>query len=248
MKQLVTELYVTIIPKNMDQLRLIELLKEYGFYKHGVKTTSKYGDEDVYVRDFTPKISKESPKLSYPYFSKKSGKFIVSIYPKYHTELLPDSKLQTESADDFEENKPYRNAISKVFVSRSPVRDLEQGDIIIFYRTGGLDKSVITTLGVVENIQTQIKDFDQFKSLCRKRSVFSENELKEQWTYKKSRPFIVNFLYSYTFPKSVTLKRLIELRVIPNVWSAPMGFKRIREQDFEQIIRETDSNDRFIVN
>jgi hypothetical protein len=247
MKQAVNELYVTIIPKNTEQIRLIELLKEYGFYKHGIKTTQKYGDEEVYVRDFSPMFSKDSPKLSYPYYSKKTGKFIVSILPEFHTNLFPDSILNTESPDDFVENEPYRNAISKVFVSGSPLRDLKSGDIIIFYRTGGAKSGVITTLGVVENVQTHIRDFDHFKILCRKRSVFTEDELKELWRIKK-RPFVVNFLYSYTFPKRMSFGRLIELRIIPNPSSAPMGFKRLNDQDFEHIIRETGSNDRFIVN
>ena len=36
----------------------------------------------------------------------KARKFIVPIYPEYHTELLPDSILRTESPLDFVENSP----------------------------------------------------------------------------------------------------------------------------------------------
>lgn len=246
-QQSVTELYVTIFPKRSDQQRLIELITEFGFTRHGTRT-SKYGDEEVYVRDFTPKVSIDTPKRSYPYISKKSRKFLVSIYEKYHTSLFPDSILKKESPDDFIDNEPFRNAISKVFVSRSINKNLNPGDIIIFYRTGGYYEAVITTIGIVENIHTNIQSLEQFTRLCRKRSVFSQEELKEQWEFNpKYRPFIVNFLYTYSFPKRLNLKRLIELRIIQDVHSAPRGFEPISDRDFEIIISETGSDGHIII-
>jgi len=246
--QSVNEIYVTIFPKRLEQQRLIDLLKDFGFVYHGIKA-SKYGNEDVYVRDFSPKASIESPKTTYPYISKKSKKFIVPIYPEYHTSLLPDSILQKESPLDFSENEPYRNAISKVYISRSFKKNLSPGDIIIFYRTGGYYASVITTIGIVENVYKNIKDFEQFKGICRKRSVFSTEELKNQWEYNSTnRPFVVNFLYTYSFPKRLNMKRLIELGVIRDRASAPRGFEPISEQDFEAILSETGSDGHIIIN
>jgi hypothetical protein len=227
---------------------LIELITEFGFTRHGSRT-SKYGDEDVYVRDFTPKVSIESPKTTFPYLSKKSRKFLVSIYKKYHTSLFPDSILKKECPDDFSDNEPFRNAISKVFVSRSINKNLNPGDIIIFYRTGGYYEAVITTIGIVENVHTNIQSLDQFTRLCRKRSVFSQQELKEQWEFKPTyRPFIVNFLYAYSFPKRLNLKRLIDLGIIRDIQSAPRGFEPISDRDFDIIISETGSDGHIIIN
>jgi hypothetical protein len=181
--------------------------------------------------------------------SEKVEKYIVPIYPAYHTELFPDSILKTESPLNFIENEPFRNAISKVYISRSINRDLKQGDIIVFYRTGGYYKSVITTLGIVEKIHTNIKDYEQFVRLCRKRSVFSDEELKLHWNYKPhDRPFVVNFLYSYSFPHRVIMKRLIELGVIQDIESAPRGFEKLTDEQFNNIIKETKSNENIIVN
>lgn len=180
--------------------------------------------------------------------SKNVRKFLVPIHPEYHTNLIPDSILQTESPLDFVENEPYRNAISKVYVSRFLNRDLKTGDIIIFYRTGGYHKSVITTLCIVENINTSIQDEYQFINLCRKRSVFIDEELKQQWkAYPNNRPFIVNFLYSYSFPRRINLKRLIELGVIRDIGSAPRGFEEISDESFNKIIGETGSYEDIIV-
>lgn len=243
----VDEMYATIFPKREDTIRLINLLMDYGFQYYGIKESSS-GIEQVYVRDFTKKANMASPKTTYPFMSKTARKYLVPIYPEYHTNLFPDSILRTESPLDFVENEPFRNAISKVYVSRSFNRDLRTGDIIIFYRTGGYHRSVITTLGVVEKVFTSVKDEDHFVNLCRKRSVFSDKELRQQWRYSNNKPFLVNFLYSYSFPKRINLKRLIELGIIRDVKSAPRGFEQISDESYYKIIKETGSNEHIIIN
>ena len=243
----VEEIYVTIFPKRIEQQRLIALLKEYGFQYHGIKR-SESGEEDVYVRDFKPMASLDDPKSTFPYMSSTAKIHIVPIYPAYHTELFPDSILKTESPLDFIENEPFRNAISKVYISRSFNRELKPGDIIVFYRTGGFYKSVITTLSIVESIHTDIKDYDHFVSLCRKRTVFTDEELKSHWEYRPhNRPFVVNFLYTYSFPRRLNMKRLIELGVIRDIESAPRGFEKLTRDQFNKIMSETDSNESIIV-
>jgi hypothetical protein len=119
----------------------------------------------------------EKPALTFPFISVSARPFLTPIYPEYHTSLLPDSILKTESPSDFIEQEPHGNAIRKVYISRSIFRDLHTGDAIIFYRTGGCYKSVVTTVGVVEAVHLNIRDEAHFISLCRKRSVFSDKEL-----------------------------------------------------------------------
>ncbi|AGA68343.1 hypothetical protein Desdi_0818 [Desulfitobacterium dichloroeliminans LMG P-21439] len=243
----VEEIYVTIFDRTLEQERLINLLQDFGFYKHGNKISAS-GEELVFVRDFSIKVDINNPKITYPYISSSSEKFIVPIYPDYHTNLFPDSILKTESPKDFEENEPYRNAISKVYITRSFERNLKSGNLIIFYRTGGLYKGVITTIGIVESIVTNIKDEKQFISLCKKRSVFTDEELSTHWNYdRRNRPFIVNFLYVNSFPKRINMQRLIELGVIANVNSAPRGFTRITQKNFIDIIREAQVYEGIIV-
>lgn len=243
----VNEIYVTAFRLREEQERMINLLMDYGFQHHGIKESSS-GKEEVYTRDFSGKASQQNPKTTYPFMSGIARKFLVPIYPEYHTSLLPDSILHTESPLDFVEQQPYRNAISKVYVSRSLYRDLRSGDILVFYRTGGYYRSVITTLGIVEKAFTSIEDEDHFISLCRKRSVFSDEELRQQWRRNLSNPpFAVNFLYSYSFPKRINLEHLIELGIVRDIESAPRGFERISDESFHKIIKETQSNQRVIV-
>ncbi len=243
----VSEIYITVFPKRMGQLLLIGLLKDWGFNKHGTKESSS-GIEEVYVRDFSPLVDNTKPNLSFPYMSLHNRIFLVPIYPDYHTELFPDSILRTESPLNFVENQPHRNSIRKVYISRSLERNLTTGDIIVFYRTGGYYAGVATTLGIVENIVTNIKDGQDFISSCRKRSVFSDEELLKHWNYKPGmRPFTVNFLYAYSFPKRPNLKRLIEIGVIPSLNNVPRGFSEITKNQLRLLLKEANANGRLIV-
>lgn len=243
----INEIYVTVFPKRTGQLQLIELLKDWGFYLHGTKTSSS-GIEEVYVRDFSSAFNPLNPKLTYPYFSENSRSFIVPIYEKYHTELFPDSILRTESPLDFIENQPHRNAIRKAYISRSIERDLRLGDLIVFYRTGGYYKGVITTIGMVESVINPIKNATDFVRLCRKRTIFSDEELIEHWNYdRNNHPFIVNFLYIFSFQKRPNLKRLIELGIIKDIESVPRGFTQINNHNFKLILKEANVDENLIV-
>jgi len=246
----VQEIYVTIFPKRAGQLQLIELLKDWGFYRHGTKSSSS-GIEEVYVRDFNPAFNATNPKLTYPYFPASARSFIVPIVGEYHTELFPDSILRTESPLDFIENQPHRNALRKAYISRSIEKDLRLGDVIVFYRTGGYYKGVVSTIGMVENIISSIKDEKDFVRLCRKRTIFSDKELMEWWNLKPNyRPFIVNFLYVYSFEKRPlpNLKRLIELGIIRDVQSVPRGFTPISNDKFRLILKEAHVDESLIIN
>jgi hypothetical protein len=248
----VDEIYVTLFNNTLEQNRLSALLADWGFKTYGVKLSIN-GEENVLVRNFRPHVEESNPCFSYPYVSGKSRKFLVPIYPAYHTELFPDSILRTESPLDFVENKPNRNAINKVYISRSFERDLESGDIIVFYRTksGGpaFYTSVTTTIGIVQNVITDIQSEEKFIELCRERSVFSDKELSKHWNYRlKDRPFIVNFLYVYTFPKRMNLKALIEAGVITSTDEAPRGFQKISDQQFQCIMEGSNADKYFIVN
>lgn len=232
----VDEVYVTIFNKRQEQQRLINLLEEWGFVYHGIKTTDS-GLENVYVRDVKREADAENPKYTFPRLPKTSDVYIVPIYPTYHTELFPDSILRTESPLHFVENEPHRNALSKVYISHSWERNLKTGDIIVFYRTGDthpkIYSGVATTIGIVESIKNDIKDENELIQLCRKRTVLSNKELKEFWTrYKANKPFIVNFLYAYSLPKRPNLKALNEMGVIPDIGDMPRGFRKIERNLF----------------
>ena len=242
LKNQVQEIYVTIYDKRSEQRRLIELLEQWGFVLWGKK-----GNELVYVRDFSPKFDIENLKRCFPYISKRKDVYIVPIFPEYHTELLPDSILNTESPKEFIEDFPHRNCINKVYVSRAMEPYPSIGDVLIFYRTGGYYKGVVTTIGEVLEVKSDFLNEDDFILYCRKRSVYPEQALRTMWRNSKKKPFVVNFLYVYSFPHRINMKELIDLSVLQGVKDAPRGFKLITKEQLEIILKETKSDESFIV-
>uniref|UniRef100_F4C9Q8 PIN domain-containing protein n=1 Tax=Sphingobacterium sp. (strain 21) TaxID=743722 RepID=F4C9Q8_SPHS2 len=242
LKNKVDEIYVTIFDKRDEQRRLIDLLEQWGFRPWGKKN-----DELVYVRDFEKKVNETNLKQCYPYISSNSDSYIVPIYPDYHTELLPDSILNTESPEEFIEDFPHRNGINKVYVSRAMEPHPKVGDILIFYRTGGYYKSVVTTIGVVQEIKYDFENEDDFVLYCRKSSIFPEDKLRAMWNYTESKPFVVRFLYIYSFPHRINMKELIDLQVLSGVNDAPRGFKKISKEQFNNILKATKSDESFII-
>jgi len=242
------EIYLTIFNNTVDQERLSLLMEDWGFYKHGIKTTPN-GNEFVYIKNFLNINFQDSPKQNYPFLNGRCRKFLCPIYPQYHTELLPDSILNNETPADFVDNKPSRNALAKVYISRGMERSLRAGDIIIFYRTAdggpGYYTSVVTTLAVVENVVDNFTNFEEFKTACRKRSVFTDEDLLTHWNYKRSKPFIINFLYAYSLPVRPNLKALKENNVIEN---APRGFEEISDEAFKTILRISNADQSTIIN
>lgn len=245
----VPEIYVTIFPDRPDHDRLIKLFEDWGFHRHGEKQSTA-GTEAVYVKDFTPKADRDEPRRTYPFMSKAARKFVVPIWPAYHTELLPDSILRTESPAAFVENKPNRNAISKVYISRSHERDLRSGDLIVFYRTAPTGKpayyhSVATTVGIVQSVNTSCKTKEQFIAACRKRSVFDNAGLIKFWDYYPTlKPFIVNFLSAYSLPKRPNLQALTEAHIIAK---APRGFEPITDDAFTKLLEVSNADDYLVV-
>ena len=111
-----------------------------------------------------------------------------------------------------------------------------------------MGSTLVTTIGVVESVIDNIPSEEHFIRLCRKRSVFTNEELSQQWNFnRRYRPFIVNFLYTYSFPKKVIMQKLIEIGVIPSVKDAPRGFTLISIQNLRDTLRECQLDESIIV-
>lgn len=248
----VDEIYVTIFNRTEEQIRLISLMEEWGFEEFGTKGIN---GELVYVRCFARRFDIENPKKTYPFISKSSNVFLIPIYPKYHTELLPDSFLRTESPKDFVENEPHRNAISKIYISRSVNRNIKKGDILIFYRTAPYGKSayyhsVITTIGIVDEKIDNIQNEKEFVLRSRKRSIFTDEYLKEFWNYNPNyRPFLIRFLsvYSFQLGNRINRKNLLDMGILKGTENELRGLREISKEQFIHILKDAKVNESFIV-
>lgn len=57
---------------------------------------------------------------NFPNLCLNCKKYILPIEPEYHTKLFPDAQLVTEKNKFFVDQKAYRYALQKVYVSFSP--------------------------------------------------------------------------------------------------------------------------------
>lgn len=241
----VQEIYVTLFTKRPEQEQLIEMLEEWGFVYHGLKTT-KNGEEKVYVRPFSREspVNLKNPKLTFPFLSRNTDKYIIKIEPQYHTELFPDSINTREDVRKYKENEPHRNRISKVYISHSQDRNLKSGDLLIIYRMGETKpkkySSTVTTICIVENVQNNFSSFEDFFNACNRRTMISKKDLKTNWWDKnpKNRPFVVNFLFAHSLPTpKPTLDDLNKLGIIPDILNMPRGFIKITNEQFNVLIK-----------
>lgn len=240
----VDEIYVTVFDKRPEQCQLIEMIKDWGFIEHGIKTTSN-GDEIVLTRPFGKSlpIDISKPKHSFPFFSRETRKYIIKIEPQYHTELFPDSINKREDESRYTENEPHRNRIGKVYISHSKDRHLKSGDVVIIYRMGETKpkkySSTVTSICIVEQIFDGFKSFDDFYKACYRRTMISKEDLEKNWwnKYPKFRPFVIKFLYAHSFPTpKPTLNDLNQIGVIPDIMNMPRGFIKLDNAQFNNLV------------
>ena len=248
----VDEIYVTIFEKRSEQIRLINLLEDWGFTKSGSKGNE---GEIVFTRNMQKQFDIINPQKTFPIFSTNTNCFLIPIYPKYHTELLPDSFLSTESPENFCENEPHRNALRKIYISRSVNRNIKTGDVLIFYRTATTGQSayyssVITTIAIVQDKIENIPDAKTFIQKARKRSIFTDSYLTEFWNYSATKPFLINFLsvYSFKIGNRLNRKQLLDFNIITGEKDELRGLKKITKEQFIKILKETNTDESYFIN
>ncbi|AYE35711.1 GNAT family N-acetyltransferase [Clostridium septicum] len=244
-KEGVSEAYVTIFPKHEA---LIKLLEKYGFKYFGVKS-SDAGEENVYlksIKEINNDILMDYPRVNY------SGvnKFMLSIWPKYHTKMFPDSKLKTEK-NHIIEDLSITNSIEKIYLSGADLSNYKKNDIVLIYRTKDKEKSasyssVATSICVIEEVKhiDDFKDYNEFKRYCIKHSVFSEYELGRFWKSKQYK-YLIKMLYNVALPKRIVRQDLInKIGLDKNRWVAV----NLTDKQFEKILRLGEVNESIIIN
>lgn len=242
----VSEVYVTVFEKHEA---LVLLLKRYGFCQKATKTTAN-GVENVLVKSMA---SDEGGILDrYPLI--KIGDrsvYLLSLYPKWHTRLLPGSILKNESAS-IVQDVSHTNSIHKVYLAAMDgVQLMRPGDIVLIYRTSdGVGsarfRSVVTSVCVVEEYR-HIKSFasqDDFVRYCSPYSVFDLQELKGFWC-KPKYPHVLRFTYNYALPRRVIRGKLIdEMGFSENAY---WGVMRVSKKQLRSVLVAGGLNENLVV-
>ncbi|MCM5509788.1 N-acetyltransferase [Vibrio sp. SCSIO 43169] len=241
------DIYVTVFGEKHPYLA--DLFKRYGFKKYGTKTTDN-GIEDVLLRDMN-KFSNDVD-ADYPFVNTNgNNKYLLSIYPSFHTKLFPDSKLVTESTNIVRDIS-HSNSIHKVYIcAMAGVLEFKRGDAIVIYRTGDGQgaaefRSVATSLCVVEGVHT-IDDYsseEEFVNYCLKFSVFSESELLALYRQKKY-PYIINFTYNCALPKRPIRQELADFAGLnrDDYW----GVMKLTDKQFDNILELSELDQKILI-
>ena len=160
--------------------------------------------------------------------------------------MLPDSILKTENEISFLAKEPQRYALQKVYVSWGQERNINAGDIVLFYRTGdeGTSKkysSVLTTVCIIDEIQRNFTTKDEFLRHCQNRSVFSTEELNAFWNNHRYGLTVLKFIFIKSFTHRPILGFLWDNNIVEG-GKGPRPFTCITDSQFEMIIREARSD------
>lgn len=223
------------------------MVQGFGFEEFGEKG-DETNPEKVYVKDMkkiTGDVNKDYPLI------RKSGtnKYLLGIYPKYHSVMFPDSILTTENKNILTDIS-HTNSIHKIYVCTMGIEVLKYGDVIVLYRTAEYGRSaeysaVATSICTVEEVmlQSDFKTFDAFFDYANQYSVFNRNNLYH-W-YKKGGCKVVKMTYNVALKKRIARHDLIEkIGMDRNEY---WGFMKITDNQFEEIIRRGEVNTNVFV-
>lgn len=237
-------LYLTVYDK---QEQLILLLEKFGFERQTF--TNKQGLSEIRMIKCLDKskISNNGNLFEiHPFYSDgvSVNKFVIPIRPEFYGTLFKDGKLRQptlfDSAPD-SINEIQGNTIVKAYISNTRVKNLNQGDLLLFY-SSKTDK-VIEPIGILESA-TEVDNFDDLWEIVRKKTVFSQSQLNDMLT-KKGRLHVITFRLITYMDKKIKLPKIKEIDSFKNKLQT---VTRLKEQDYLSLKNEGYFDERYIIN
>lgn len=132
----------------------------------------------------------------------------------------------------------------KVYISWAPETNIRPGDLVIFYRIGDSYpkkySSVVTTIGVIDQVISDFNSESEFMQYCQNRSVFSEFELKSFWRNHRYNLKVIKIVYAKSLTKRLTLDYL-QTHGMVEAGQGPRPFTRITDEQFSMILRDSET-------
>lgn len=227
--QELNEIYLTHYVTEKDYL--VELIETWGFEHE----TSKADGEAIFLKTLTPPFGVNPDPLEmastyYPSFvdSEDIDKFLVPIRPEYHNKLFTSYQGRDVPLEEFEGRfLSEGNAIKKAYLCNAPTRQIEPGDLLLFYRSH--DDRCVTSLGVCEQVHYDQTDPDEISRIVGKRTVFSKAEIGSL----AERPTTV-LLFTWHFDLTDPLDYQ-ELRTSGVLRGPPQSIQRLDEDGYTYI-------------
>ena len=212
-------IYLTVFPKYGH---LISLLEDFGFEDMGGKT-----ERGELILSKPMSFSEEMcSKLDPLLFNIRYGPFvikirnvpgfIVPIRPLYHRLLFPEVEKQLELQPG---NHPFGNSIRKAYLCHAPIRKIEKGSNLFFYRSE--DAHSIISIGVVEGTLVS-SSAGEIARYVGKRTIYTFSEIEEMC---KSKVLAILFRQSRILERPIGLE---ELRQNKALTAAPQSIMKVQ--------------------
>lgn len=262
----IDELYLTHFPEPEED-SLCELIAEYGFEDIGIYhnkySSSSSKEEHIYLKKLYPSpLSSETlnePILLnqkyYPsyYDGPQVRKYIIPIQEEFYNRLFSSvARSQTtlemyaDMGADTTTNIPGVYAVKKAYITRSKIKKLKEGDILICYKTylgqkTSGKKSCITEICIIDKVYTQMTDVEEISKITRSRTVYGYQELER---IKKPLTIIL-FKHNVSVTKTLTAKNLTDNEILNG---PPQSITEITHEKYQKLIDIGAIDGRFTIN
>ncbi|MCM5661953.1 PIN domain-containing protein [Galbibacter mesophilus] len=237
-------LYLTVYEK---QIHLIKLLEKFGFYRSEFKNSQGLTEiRMIKCLDKTKISIKKNTISAHPFYlnSSEVKKYVIPIRPDFYGSLFKDGKLRPPTLFDKAPdsiNEIQGNTIIKAYISNSKNRKPNKGDLLFFYSSK--TNQVIEPFGVLESIEI-IKDFDKLWNTVRKKTVFTELELRS-WLEEKKELHVITFRLITYLKKNISLQKI---KTIDSFKNKLQTITELKETDYTKLYNEGYFDKRYIIN
>jgi len=218
-------IYFTVYPKYDE---LIAFAESFGFKV--AEITNSQG-EKIISKSFsfsTSDIESLSPLEAHIRFGPRraffhnNSTYIIPIKPEFHRLLFPELEKQLSL---FYTPQPCGNSIKKAYLCHSRTKQLDQGDILLFYRSH--DISAITAIGVVEELRRS-SDPDDIARYVGTRTVYKYQDIEELC---KKQTLAIKF----RFVKGLSVIPLSDLIADKIIKGSPQSILKLSKKGVEWI-------------
>lgn len=237
------KIYLTYYEDESGNDKLVRLIENFGFSKK----SSKDNGEAVFQKRLVPdsQVDPEPVELAsdfYPSFydGHKVKKHLVPVRPEFHDKLFPRYSDQTELQSFTGQSRAEGNSIKKAYISNSPSRKVEEGDVLLFYRS---EASEVTSIGICDGAHYRLGGPQDVKRVVGRRSVFSDSELRDRVNDGDTN--VLMFLWHFHLDDPVTLDEMKEAGVRE---TAPISTQEIDHNTYQHIIDKGNLDDSFTCN
>jgi predicted nucleic acid-binding protein len=230
----INEIYLTHYVKPNDEL--VRLVHQYGF----IKVARKNNGEDVFSKFLKPTVRRkeledlppvELNRKYYPSFydGPRVRKHVIPIRPEYHDRLFIEYRYRTpglmEAAGEL---IVEGNTIKKAYICHARSRKLDEGDVLVFYRSRD---QVLTSVCSLDKIFRDVGSYEEVMKLVGKRTVYLKDELINLVSH--GPVMIILFLLHFELKNYITLTKLQKARIMLR---SPQSVVEISDERYRRIL------------